>query len=110
MRQTVLVSGVTLTREQIEQAAKELNRPEVEVPHLSLVVWGGGVRRAGPRRGVVIAGYAQCLYAKGLGAPYPIGGLTVVSEYGDGYTYGSPESLLRVWRLATAEEWERAGW
>ena len=109
MSDTVKVDGIFLTREQIEQAYRELN-PQANPPvdetqaaqalHLKLVKMKGYRGRMGI---VLSKGEVHATYKKGFNTPprsYILEGpLTVVDNEGGGYTYTNLKSFYRTWSL-----------
>jgi hypothetical protein len=60
MKDTTIIDGVTITRQQAVRALEDMNQPD-PFKHFDLVrSWSG-------QFGVVIRGYAQLMYAKGSG-------------------------------------------
>ncbi len=85
MRDTVLIPGCPCwhTRSEIEQAVKDLDKPE-PFKHLDRVRM-----KCSGRKGIVLIGDLQKEYAKSIKhfTNPPEGSLTIVDDLGQGYTY-----------------------
>ncbi len=92
-KHSVVVNGITLTREQVEDALVALNTPEVPgVPCLTRVQ-----RINRPEvQGVVIRGQVQEDYDRQRSGRTI---LTVVDAGGFGYSFSSVENLLTTWEV-----------
>ncbi len=88
MRQSVVIDGITLTREQINRAASEINKPEpwVNLTRVKNV--------AAQSKGVVLRGYVQRQYALSLGWGCD---MTIVRTDGQGLTASEETARKLGW-------------
>ncbi len=96
---SVKVEGITMTEPDVDRYLALLQKAKQELDAMPKVKNLDRVVSPGGTPGVVLVGFVQKNYIRGLQCSLVTGGLTVVSEHGSGHTYNSEEALLSSWSL-----------